>query len=47
MVIEITGSRSRIVHLVLSEDESRQRRPDALPANELLLWQPRCIAGKV
>jgi UDP-glucuronate decarboxylase len=40
-VIELTGSRSRIVHRPLPQDDPRQRRPDISQANQLLLWTPR------
>jgi UDP-glucuronate decarboxylase len=41
MVIDMTGSRSRIVHRPLSQNDPRQRRPDISHAQELLSWQPR------
>lgn len=41
MVIELTGSRSRIVHAARPEDDPRQRRPDISRANEVLSWDPR------
>jgi UDP-glucuronate decarboxylase len=40
LVIELTGSRSRIVQRPLPEDDPRQRRPDIARARELLGWQP-------
>jgi UDP-glucuronate decarboxylase len=40
-VIEMTGSRSRIVRLPLPEDDPRQRQPDISLARELLAWTPR------
>ena len=40
-VIELTGSRSRIVHRPLPQDDPRQRRPDISKAHELLNWSPR------
>jgi UDP-glucuronate decarboxylase len=40
-VIEMTGSRSRIVHLPLPQDDPRQRQPDISRARELLSWTPR------
>jgi UDP-glucuronate decarboxylase len=40
-IIELTGSRSRIVHRPLPQDDPRQRRPDISKANELLNWSPR------
>ena len=40
-VIELIGSRSRIVHRPLPQDDPRQRRPDISKADELLGWSPR------
>ena len=40
-IIEMTGARSRIVHMPLPEDDPRQRRPDISRAKELLPWTPR------
>jgi UDP-glucuronate decarboxylase len=40
-IIELTGSRSRMVHRPLPEDDPRQRRPDISRAQELLAWAPR------
>jgi UDP-glucuronate decarboxylase len=40
-VIELTNSRSRIVHRALPQDDPKQRRPDISRANELLDWSPR------
>ncbi len=40
-IIEITGSRSRIVQRPLPEDDPRQRRPDISRARSLLGWEPR------
>ena len=40
-VIELTGSRSRIVHRPLPQDDPRQRRPDISQANDLLGWSPK------
>jgi UDP-glucuronate decarboxylase len=40
-VIELTGSRSRIVHRPLPQDDPRQRRPDISKAHEHLNWSPR------
>lgn len=39
-VIAMTGSRSRIVHRALPQDDPRQRRPDISQAQELLDWRP-------
>jgi dTDP-glucose 4,6-dehydratase len=40
-VLELTGSRSRIVHRPLPEDDPKQRRPDITRARTLLGWEPR------
>ena len=40
MVVAMTGTRSRIVHHPLPEDDPRRRRPDIGRAIELLSWQP-------
>jgi UDP-glucuronate decarboxylase len=39
-VIELTGSRSRIVHRALPQDDPRQRSPDIAMASEILDWSP-------
>jgi UDP-glucuronate decarboxylase len=41
LVIEMTGSRSRIVHRELPQDDPRQRRPDISKANDILGWSPQ------
>jgi UDP-glucuronate decarboxylase len=41
LVIELTGSRSRIVHRALPQDDPRQRRPDISKADKLLGWAPK------
>jgi len=41
LVIELAGSRSRIVHRPRPQDDPRQRRPDISEANEVLGWTPR------
>ncbi|MGB6969667.1 MAG: NAD-dependent epimerase/dehydratase family protein, partial [Methyloceanibacter sp.] len=40
MILELTGSRSRIVHRPLPQDEPRQRKPDISEAERLLGWRP-------
>jgi UDP-glucuronate decarboxylase len=40
-VIELTGSRSRIVHRPKPQDDPRQRRPDISKAKDELAWAPR------
>jgi len=39
-VIDLTGSRSRIVHRPRPQDDPRQRRPDISKANDILKWTP-------
>jgi UDP-glucuronate decarboxylase len=41
LVIELTGSRSRIVHRPRPQDDPRQRRPDISKADDVLKWAPR------
>ena len=40
-VIEFVGSRSRIVHQPLPQDDPRQRQPNISRAGEILNWSPR------
>ena len=40
LVIELTGSSSRIVHAALPSDDPRQRQPDISLAGQALQWQP-------
>ena len=41
LVLEITGSKSAIVHEPLPEDDPTQRKPDITKARELLGWEPK------
>jgi UDP-glucuronate decarboxylase len=41
IVIDLTGSRSRIVHRAPVDDDPRQRRPDISRANAILSWTPK------
>ncbi len=41
LVVELTQSRSPIVHAPLPEDDPKQRRPDLTLAKKLLGWEPR------
>jgi UDP-glucuronate decarboxylase len=41
MVIDLTGSRSRLVHRPRPQDDPRQRRPDVSNAKAVLGWSPR------
>jgi UDP-glucuronate decarboxylase len=40
-VIDLTGSRSKVVHRPRPEDDPRQRRPDISKAQQMLNWEPR------
>lgn len=40
LVIRLTGSRSRVVHKPLPQDDPRQRRPDLDVARQTLGWRP-------
>jgi dTDP-glucose 4,6-dehydratase len=40
-VIDVTGSRSEIVHEALPEDDPQVRQPDISLAREILGWEPR------
>jgi UDP-glucuronate decarboxylase len=40
-VIDLTGSRSKVVHRPRPEDDPKQRRPDISRAGDILKWKPR------
>ena len=40
-MIEVTGSRSQIVHEALPTDDPQVRQPDITLARELLGWEPQ------
>jgi UDP-glucuronate decarboxylase len=40
LVIEMTGSKSKLSYLPLPQDDPRQRRPDIAQAKQHLKWQP-------
>ncbi len=40
-IIRVTGSRSRIVHRPLPQDDPKQRQPDITRARKWLGWEPR------
>ena len=42
MVLELTGSRSKLEHHPLPVDDPRQRQPDISKAASLLEWTPKC-----
>jgi dTDP-glucose 4,6-dehydratase len=41
VIIEMTGSKSRIVHRPLPEDDPKVRKPDITRARTLLGWEPK------
>ena len=41
LVIELTGSRSRVVHRPRPQDDPQQRRPDISKAHDELAWTPQ------
>ena len=41
LVIELTGSKSKLVKKPLPSDDPRQRQPDIAKARKVLKWQPR------
>ena len=41
MTVSLVGSRSKIVHRPLPENDPKQRQPDISLAQELLGWRPR------
>ncbi len=41
IVLELTGSKSRIVHKPLPQDDPRQRKPDITLARRTLGWEPK------
>jgi len=40
-VLKLTGSRSKVIHLPLPQDDPRQRKPDITLARAKLGWQPQ------
>jgi len=42
-IIDLTGSKSRLVHRPRPQDDPRQRRPDISAAKEDLGWAPRMV----
>ena len=40
LVLELTGSKSRITYLPLPDDDPAQRRPDITLARQHLGWEP-------
>jgi UDP-glucuronate decarboxylase len=46
LVIEMTGSHSKIIHRPKPQDDPRKRRPDISRAQETLNWSPRISLGE-
>jgi UDP-glucuronate decarboxylase len=40
-VIDITGSKSKLVHMPLPQDDPKQRQPNISKAKEILGWEPK------
>jgi UDP-glucuronate decarboxylase len=40
-IIQLTGSKSKIIHMPLPEDDPCKRRPDSTLAKKLLNWEPK------
>ena len=40
-VIDLTGSKSKLVFLPLPQDDPKQRQPDITRARRLLKWEPQ------
>ncbi|MGV0999616.1 MAG: UDP-glucuronic acid decarboxylase family protein [Fluviibacter sp.] len=41
LVVELTGSSSKIIQMALPQDDPKQRQPDISSAKEVLGWEPR------
>ena len=39
-VLRLTGSKSKLIHMPLPQDDPKQRRPDITKAKQLLNWEP-------
>jgi UDP-glucuronate decarboxylase len=40
-VIELTGSKSKILQMPLPQDDPKQRKPDITLAKNMLNWEPK------
>jgi dTDP-glucose 4,6-dehydratase len=40
-IIKVTGSKSKVIHKPLPQDDPKQRRPDITKAKSLLMWEPK------
>ncbi|MDL2303594.1 SDR family NAD-dependent epimerase/dehydratase, partial [Dysgonomonas sp. OttesenSCG-928-D17] len=41
LVLDLTGSKSKLIFMPLPSDDPRQRRPDITLAKEKLNWEPK------
>jgi UDP-glucuronate decarboxylase len=41
IVIDLTGSRSKLIHRPLAKDDPQRRCPDISKARQILKWEPR------
>ena len=41
LILKLTGSNSKIVHLEMMEDDPKRRRPDITLAKKILKWEPK------
>ncbi len=46
LVIELTGTRSKIISKPLPQDDPKQRQPDISRAREVLDWEPKVALGE-
>ena len=42
-VLRLTGSKSKLIHMPLPQDDPKQRRPDITKAKQLLDWEPTIV----
>jgi dTDP-glucose 4,6-dehydratase len=40
-IVKATGSRSKVVHKPLPQDDPKQRKPDITKAKRILKWEPK------
>jgi dTDP-glucose 4,6-dehydratase len=45
-IIEITGTKSKMVYKLLPQDDPQRRQPDITKAKKILKWQPEVSRTK-
>ena len=45
-IIKATGSRSKVVHKPLPQDDPKQRKPDITRARKILKWEPKVVLSE-